>query len=471
MSETMHSRRSKVDTSARTHFWLIAIPTLAIATASYAVTADKMIAIIVAIAGIIVAAPLATRTTSLGAAAVLILLTGTPLIPFAAAPVVFRATAVVVLAAMILLGKHTKTHARGPSTTTFPLLLWSMLLCVGVLHSELPVLINATFGLAALLLLAQIPVRALDRETILKTWWFAIAGYCTISLALKYISPAMAIENLRLRGLAENANTLGFFAMLLVVLTLVTEQRLWTYLVTMVLAGPILFLTASRASIASTLIALGVAALCQVKYRRGIIAIGAFLGLILLARPSLLTAAAQTDALRRNNSRLGTIEETRRALDISPWTGIGFNGLESTVASSPLRALAVGGILAGAIGTLAIIVLLRSMTNQQMLLYLSPCLTHSLLEGWMVSTSGPIIMTFFSIWAALMTPDTMRQNEDFSEYHLLAKQPEHPSRTTHSRTRGPARRPSDSGSRHRSHHIKVTNGVDRSQLRRGARDR
>lgn len=222
------------------------------------------------------------------------------------------------------------------------------------------------------------------------------------SLAAGIVLPETALAGGRLRGWTTNANLLGFYSFCLIALATLHRPRSLICRIGLCVGLLSLFWTGSRAS----LLAVGVLVLGRIffgsKQKRGLSwLLMVFIMLILFALgigDTFLDKALRADS----NSRIGTLNEAQRILQLAPWTGIGLN--ESIeVASSPLRAFVhagIWGVMAVAAMWIALLVSGKSFGWRSVVLALA-AIAHSCFEGWMLSPVGPIFMIFMLMWFAV----------------------------------------------------------------------
>jgi hypothetical protein len=237
----------------------------------------------------------------------------------------------------------------------------------------------------------------------------ALSAIVAGSIVLGVFVPELGVEAGRLRGLQENANGLGFMAFLLGAVGLLVLRRS-SRICVLALAVIALVWTASRASA----LAMGLVALLicieRRPFARGLYLAMAGMGLwcVCVLYPPLLAWAGKLDILRTNNSRAGTVEEAFAVLVTAPWSGVGWSGETTILASSPLGAL----IRAGLPGLLAIlllwVLLLRFgfRAGFRSLTLVTAGIVHSMFEGWLLSPVGPMLLTF--VLALLVVVDEDR---------------------------------------------------------------
>lgn len=190
-----------------------------------------------------------------------------------------------------------------------------------------------------------VPVHAMRSGLVI-----ALVVAIAANVAAIILFPGMAFGLGRLRGLLENANGLGCFAVALGMLSVTVVQR-------RILAGGLFLVsvaviaaTGSRSSAAALLVTAAVIVLVEFRWP---VKIGC-----LAAAGILLTSIIDSNAViawvtSRGNTREQTLEYAVSTFDANPWTGIGLDGELHEVASSPLRAL----VHAGVWGAVAVVVM------------------------------------------------------------------------------------------------------------------
>lgn len=231
--------------------------------------------------------------------------------------------------------------------------------------------------------------------------WLTVGG----SLVYGVVRPDLAIESDRLRGLLENANSLGFIAFVLGAVAILVPTR-WSS-ASLALSVVALVWTASRASTLA-LIVVGLLELVRRK-RYGVVAalaVAVGLGALLLSRLDL--AGSPLDVLlRTNDSRSGSVDAALADVSSSPLWGIGLNNETAIIASSPFRALSNGGVLGIlCVAVQGVLMLRTSLVTPQALIVVTAGLVHSMFEGWVLSPSSPFLLVFAAAWLliAQVTP-------------------------------------------------------------------
>lgn len=252
----------------------------------------------------------------------------------------------------------------------------------------------AALGLPLVLVVATGGHLALDdlRRGLLLGLSLTLAG----SLVLGTLRPDLGVEGGRLRGLLENANGLGFMAFLLGAIAILVPTR-WSRPALALSAGALVW-SASRAS---TLALLVVVAFELVRRRRYGSVVGLVAVVVLALASTLLdVSAGPFDALLRStDSRSSTFDASLADFRSSPLWGVGLDNESAIIASTAFRALSNGGILGLLCVTAQAVMILRaSHVSYRAAAFATAGLMHSLFEGWLLSPSGPFLLTFAGVW-------------------------------------------------------------------------
>ncbi|WP_324650017.1 O-antigen ligase family protein [Georgenia sp. H159] len=217
------------------------------------------------------------------------------------------------------------------------------------------------------------------------------------SLVFGLLRPDLGIEGERLRGLLENANSLGFIAFLLGATAILVPSR-WSR-PCLALSAIALIWTASRAS-ALALVLVGLFELLRRK-RYGLVgALGAavVLAAILLTRLDVPGVPLE-GLLRTTDSRSNSLDAALDDFRSSPLWGIGLGNESAIIASSPFRALSNGGLLGFLCVALQGVLIFRaSLVNGRATVFAAAALVHSVFEGWLLSPSSPFLLLFAGTW-------------------------------------------------------------------------
>ncbi len=223
--------------------------------------------------------------------------------------------------------------------------------------------------------------------------YIALLVICVASLFAYQGMPDVAIERLRLRGLMENANGLGFVAFVLGVASLASIRRLWESVLGILVALACLLLSASRASSIALAIAIVVLGACGVKRARATIPVAVVaISVAWLVEPSILTSPL---LFRTEDSRSVGFELLWQVMSDSFWVGMGELPIDTAVAGSPIAAGITGGIL-GMVGLgLMYVGLFRGFGSYRphTLALVLAGVVHSLFESWMLSFAAPMLLT------------------------------------------------------------------------------
>ncbi|MDY0946745.1 hypothetical protein SOM11_12185 [Frigoribacterium sp. CFBP9039] len=297
-------------------------------------------------------------------------------------------------------------------------------------HAQITTFILYMIGLVLLVVAATASVSATDQDLRKGVVW-ALGALLVSSLALGALVPALGFEGGRLRGVLENANTLGFFAFLLgcAALTIVDSPR-WRVAL-LLLSGIILVLSASRASSLALAIVVLLLVLRRGFARSIIIAVSGVLvlGVVLLLNPSLLDPFA--NLLRMNDSRSDSTATALRAFETSPLIGIGVGNESSIIASSPFRALAQAGIFGlVAVISMWIILLIQGLKSGYKTVTVAiAAIVHSVFEGWLLSPVSPLLAIFMFFWIVVAnreksdsTGRKTRTNQTNIDYQIKLRQ-------------------------------------------------
>lgn len=284
----------------------------------------------------------------------------------------------------------------------FPALILLLLLEIGVIHSE----VNTwAIGLASFAIISLVMPRLVSlahRPSSLGAVQMAMSLVMAASLGIGIIRPESGVVGARLVGLTSNANLLGFYAFLTIAVSILAGQRKFPTYFGVAASLVCLLWAGSRAGALATIIAImGVIIHSKAGQRRRAML------LILLGMPALYMGRqilfGETGVLRTNDSRSGSLQTMLIALRSDSMWGVGLAGLPDIVASSPMRALAAGGLVGGIILLVAIAYLLRqarSLSSEGMV-FAAAAVVHSIFEGWLVSLTGAMIILFIVLYVFL----------------------------------------------------------------------
>ncbi|TFD40339.1 hypothetical protein E3T37_06195 [Cryobacterium sp. TMT2-10] len=220
------------------------------------------------------------------------------------------------------------------------------------------------------------------------------------SIILGLASPGVAIAGGRLRGLASNANLLGFYAFLFGSLAIIVVRHIGLKVILLVLAIMCVVWTSSRASALALVIVIIFGALRRVSATKALWLTG-FITLVLVIAIALPQTFSVLDGvLRTDNSRSYSFDGAMGAFRSSPLIGTGLASEEVEIASSPLRALAsagVGGLIAVVVMWGALLFRSRKAGVLAMGFTLA-AVVHSCFEGWLLSPVSPLLLIFVLVW-------------------------------------------------------------------------
>lgn len=244
---------------------------------------------------------------------------------------------------------------------------------------------------------------------------------CVASLVAQQLMPAIAIEHLRLRGVLENANGLGFVAFALGAVSLAARLVPWQSVLGLGVALTCLFLTASRASmLALIIVAIGLA-IGGIRRARLVVVFGAIsVSFVWLWSPGVL---ADVPLLRTTDTRSGGFEILRHAMSESFWTGLGDLPTETKVAGSPFAAGITGGMLGlSGLGTMYL-ALLQGLASSRprALIFVVAGIIHSMFESWILSFSAPMLLTFFVALVGFVKLDTADEEQQTGRIPVRAQ--------------------------------------------------
>jgi len=244
---------------------------------------------------------------------------------------------------------------------------------------------------------------------------------CVASLIVGQLLPEIGIEQLRLRGVLENANGLGFVAFALGAVSLAARFGRWQSLLGLGVALACLFLTGSRASmLALVIVAIGLA-IGKVRRARLWLILGALaMTVAWLWSPGLLV---DLPLLRTTDSRSAGFDVIQDALSDSLWIGRGELPTEVNVAGSPFAA----GIQGGVLGLLALVMMYMALfrgfasSRPRALTLVVAGIVHSVFESWILSFSAPMLLVFFVMLVGFVKLDSEdAEGRRAEETHLRA---------------------------------------------------
>lgn len=303
--------------------------------------------------------------------------------------------------------KRLSDHGRWHVSLTAFLAVY--LLVAAGLHGQFVLLILYGIGLVLLVVTAHFLQRD-DDPALAKGILIALVMLMISSVLLGLVVPSLGTEMGRLRGVLENANSLGFFAFILGISALTLAKSMYTRVVSLSLTALVLVWTASRAST----LALAIVVLLLL-FRRGLLrvvfffAMAAAVAAVVWALQPALFEPLQ-GLLRLNDSRSGSTEVAVNAFVSSPLIGIGLGNEEAIIASSPFRALAQAGIfgLAAVVGMWASVLVAGVRSAFALGSFALAAVVHSVFEGWLLSPVSPFLGIFVITWIAIDRGDVAR---------------------------------------------------------------
>jgi hypothetical protein len=236
---------------------------------------------------------------------------------------------------------------------------------------------------------------------------WSLGGLIIGSILTGFFLPSIAIEGERLRGLANNANLLGFYAFILAGIVFLSGRWGTRSIVLVVAAVIAIVSSASRASMLAVVVVVAFSALMTAGISRKLV-IG--VGLLILPISAIWSqdlAAIDIALFRDNNSRDSSFSNAMLLFSAHPMSGIGMDD-SLVIASSPLRALAYAGIW-GAICITFIyagILSLAFRANLAALSFSVAAIVHSVFEGWLLSPISPLFVVFMLCLLLLVRSST-----------------------------------------------------------------
>jgi hypothetical protein len=256
------------------------------------------------------------------------------------------------------------------------------------------------FGVLLLVIVLLATAISVPYEVMSKGAIAALAMVLALSVAYGWALPSVGIAGGRLRGITDNANSLGFYAFLLGSLALIIVKQTSARIVLFALSGGVIVWTSSRAS----MLALGIVVLSLLFSRRSLTAVLAAVGVIGACIVGWVAWPGVSDMgsalLRANNSRSLSFDTAIQAFHSSPLIGLGMGNNANEIASSPLRALADGGI-GGLVAVVILWVSLLWFSRQggiRTVGFAVAAIVHSLFEGWLLSPVSPFLLIFVLCW-------------------------------------------------------------------------
>lgn len=222
------------------------------------------------------------------------------------------------------------------------------------------------------------------------------------SLAAGVLTPGTALAAGRLEGLFVNANTLGFFAGLGVMVGVIATTRRAQFTALLV-SSIVLVATGSRSALLAIAVAMIFTALrVIVRAERdslrliGLTAVGCVGGYF--AINSVL--GSNLSILRENDSRSNGTAYAEHVLATAPWRGVGFGRSQVEIASTPLRWLAEAGLVGLAMVVLAYLLVLVLSWRRSWPAFLIAVygVVSSLFEGWYFAGGSGLFLTYWFVY-------------------------------------------------------------------------
>lgn len=247
----------------------------------------------------------------------------------------------------------------------------------------------------------------------------ALLVLCVASLLAQRTMPDLALENDRLRGVFENANTLGFVGFAIGLISLAARLLPGQSFLGLGLAVACLSLSGSRASaLALICVAVGLA-IGRVRRAQLFLAFG----LIAVTIAWLMAPGVFEDVtlLRTTDTRSYGFEIMQRAMSESFWNGLGELPMDTRVAGSPFTA----GITGGLWGLLGLGIMYFSLisgfvsSRPRAFALVLGAIVHSWFESWLLTFSAPMLLTFFVLLVCCFKLDVADKN-DLEEQPLVS---------------------------------------------------
>lgn len=319
-----------------------------------------------------------------------------------------RFAAIMMLLLPALLSRDRAKVGAGPAlrsmTTGIHVLLYGQLIFLSAAlfaHDDYANFAYRTVSLILILLLLYACLSYPDHEALAQGVIIGLSLVCLFALAILILGVPEATENGRLRGSLGNANTLGFLAALLIVMSVVyTKSHLLQSLV-FFLSGTVLLLSASRGALLFLTVTLVVLGIERWRIRRRLVKV------LILGGGALFAFLLVNDApeiLRTDNSRDDSVGLAIQAWKQAPFLGIGRElGVQLPIAGSFSAGLVWGGVvgLAGLI-LLTIGFLMATLKGWSGTRSLAAgAIIYSLVESWMLSLNGLTAIVLLLCWAVV----------------------------------------------------------------------
>lgn len=313
---------------------------------------------------------------------------------------------------------HRPVRERSFSLGTFALMLTLMLTVPPLAHGEVSGFASSLIG-TALLLLLSFSAQRINPTCLINSFnagvW-TIIGLSTPLLAL----PSLGTVGGNFRGITANSNSLGIYCVLATISSLFLVKASPLKSTALACCAIALCIAShSRTSLISIAILIIMSMALRENISRRLIGAAITAGvLVSVAAPKVLDFVFGGVVNKTRGTRDQSWLEAQRAWDHSKLFGLGPSNIYYEIASSPLRAIAEGGLAMLFFYTLAIGTLLYKGIR------LGPCTLvvaitasiHSLGEGWLISTTGPWVLAFSCAILAVMARDSIDQQfEGLSE--------------------------------------------------------
>jgi hypothetical protein len=345
-----------------------------------------------------------------GIAVACLMLSGSSVFASQSLSIGFRIEALFLLAGILIFRRRVGSgfqldRRQSRTLVIFLTALWLEVMAVSLPHGDWSSATNACLGVIAIALLVVAPSRVLTRVQFQDVVMTALVLFLISSILVAVLFPSVGTLGTRMRGLADNANLLGFYIVLTVTVALLVEHRKRVIGLVLVLAVPCLVLTASRTSAIALLVVIVIGTIGRTGYVPKIAGLaGLAVGWFIF---SGFGAIGDVTLLRSDNSRLSSWESAVWVYHHSPLDGLGLEGTGVEVATSPLRAFVAGGAVGLAFLLVAYAVLIVGSWRLGWASFTLAvgAFAHSLGEGWLVSLTGPAVLMFVLGWTVVSAKD------------------------------------------------------------------
>ena len=222
------------------------------------------------------------------------------------------------------------------------------------------------------------------------------------SLVTAFLKPGEALPGGRLEGLFSNANTLGFFAAIGLLLAM-TAQDVKTKWTLFVVSGVVLVATGSRSSLLAIAIAMiltTVVVIIRAEARSSTLLALTALGCVIGYFASRSFLAANLSILRENNSRSIGTHYAWHVAGAAPWRGVGYGRSAVEIASTPLRWLAETGYVGMGLvlATYVLILLVAWRHSWPAFLVAVFGVVSSTFEGWYFAGGSGLFLCYWVVY-------------------------------------------------------------------------